>query len=342
MKGMKKALVKLSEWFGKNKRILPWRSDPSVYRVWVSEIMLQQTQVATVVPYFNRFLRRFPTLEKLASASQEDVMLHWAGLGYYSRARNLHCAARMVNQAGKYPRDREGWLALPGVGEYTAGAVLSIALNRPEAILDANVKRVIARLERFGAPSAGKKADKNEYWAFSEMLVKSADKAGVKPRVTNQALMELGALVCRAKEPQCGNCPLSGICLSYKNSDAEYVPQKKRMRYVFMKETVHAVMDGKGRVLLTDRGNRWRKGLWDFPLEKPPVPGIKRKPSWDMKIRYVVTNHKVERKCLAYVAQGSKKIIPAGYRWVSIGRPSVAMGAPGKKLIGRIGKPDKN
>lgn len=336
-KALNGALKGLAVWFGKNSRILPWRSDPSVYRVWVSEIMLQQTTVKAVIPFYEKFLERFPTLESLASASLDDVLLYWAGLGYYSRARNLHRAAQTVSKNG-YPADRAGWLELPGVGEYTAGAVLSIAMNKPEALLDANVKRVISRLKRFGAVSPEKKGFKNKYWDFSGDLVRTADALGIEPRVTNQALMELGALVCRVKEPGCDLCPLSGICLSCQKGDPEYNPPKSRVEKIHLRETVYSLMDDRGRVLLTNRGNRWRKGLWDFPGKLQPGQIAKnRKPSRSLKIRYTVTNHIIERRCLVFGKIPSKSgKAPSGYRWVDLKNPLVALGAPAKRLLSTL------
>ncbi len=140
------SLKSLERWFESQKRILPWRNLPSVYRVWISEVMLQQTQVVTVVPYFEKFVAKFPTVEDLAMAPEADVMQLWAGLGYYSRARNIHKTAKMINKQGQFPKTKEEWLDMPGVGPYTAGAILSIAENLPEPILDVNVERVLSRV----------------------------------------------------------------------------------------------------------------------------------------------------------------------------------------------------
>src|SRR5690606_19350851 len=155
-------------------------------RVWISEIMLQQTQVATVVPYFERFMERFPTVRDLAEAPEEELMRHWAGLGYYSRARNLQKAAQVIHRRGKFPDSREQWQELPGFGPYTAGAIASIAMNLPEPILDGNVERVFSRLCRVADPGAGNK----RLWELAEAGVKEADRAGHPPRDFNQALME--------------------------------------------------------------------------------------------------------------------------------------------------------
>jgi A/G-specific adenine glycosylase len=338
MKDLKKSLRGLTDWFHENQRVLPWREDPTVYRVWVSEIMLQQTQVKTVVPYYEKFLGRFPTLESLASSTEEEVMLYWAGLGYYSRARNLRRAAIEVKEAGKFPDDREGWLALPGVGEYTAGAVLSIALNRPEAILDANVKRVIARVFRPGG-KAKTERDKSVFWELSGKMVRTAYQQGIEPRVTNQALMEIGALLCSVKAPECGRCPLSGICLSLRKGEPEYYPSKSIKKIIRMKETVYALTDLEGRVLLTNQGNRWRKGLWDLPSTMPTVRNIRKKkePSAVLKDRYTVTNHVIERSCRVYFVnvQGCS-VTGNGCRWVNPKDPEVAVGSPAKRLLKMI------
>src|SRR5512145_3517829 len=191
----------LLRWYKKHSRALPWRDEPTPYRVWISEIMLQQTQVKTVIPYYNRFLERFPNVETLAKAREEDVLALWAGLGYYSRARNLHkSAALIVHRYGHFPADFDTILALPGIGRYTAGAICSIAFNQPKPILDGNVMRVLARL--YGVAGDPRAARPNaRLWKLAEDLVLRAAKTR-QPRACshlNQSLMELGALVCTPK-----------------------------------------------------------------------------------------------------------------------------------------------
>ncbi|MDP9349789.1 MAG: A/G-specific adenine glycosylase, partial [Gemmatimonadota bacterium] len=186
----------LLRWYDAHRRDLPWRAEgpPDPYRVWLSEVMLQQTRVETVKPYFRRWLERFPTLAALAEAPQDEVLKAWEGLGYYSRARNFHRAAREVVEryGGEVPGDAAAFRALPGVGRYTAGAVLSIAFGRPEPVVDGNVRRVFARLLDDPDPAEG------ALWALAEALV-----PGARPGDLNQALMELGATVCVPRNPRC-------------------------------------------------------------------------------------------------------------------------------------------
>ena len=221
-------LIALGRWFERQKRVLPWRDAPTPYRVWVSEIMLQQTQVVTVVPYFERFMASFPTVERLAAASEDAVMKHWAGLGYYSRARNLHRAAQGVvtDSGGAFPADREGWESIPGVGPYTAGAILSIAYEKPEAILDGNVERVVSRF-RTVTRAGGDSFYKQRLWRLSGLGVRQAASAGVSPSVFNQALMELGATVCTPKNPRCELCPVAEGCRARAMATHEAFPPKK-------------------------------------------------------------------------------------------------------------------
>jgi len=177
-------LNQMAGWFERQQRILPWRENPDTYRVWISEIMLQQTQVVTVIPYFEKFIARFPTVQALAQAPEEDVLLHWAGLGYYSRARNIHRAAKIIDQAGCFPSTREGWLEIPGVGHYTAGAILSISLNQPEAILDGNVERVLSRARRVSRMK-GDSFYKERLWRLSRIVVERAFDLKIPPRAAN-------------------------------------------------------------------------------------------------------------------------------------------------------------
>ncbi|MFO0749566.1 MAG: A/G-specific adenine glycosylase [Myxococcota bacterium] len=215
----------LRAWYLRQKRALPWRDAPTPYRVWVSEIMLQQTQVATVLPYFERFVTAFPSVERLAAADESEVMTLWSGLGYYRRARMLHAAAKVVaaEHGGQLPASVDGLAALPGIGRYTAGAIASIAFGIRAPVLDGNVARVLSRLVALpdhidGGP--GQKA----LWALAEALVPSDD-----PSTHNQAMMELGALVCTPKSPACGSCPWAGACAAHAaGSELDYPSKKPR------------------------------------------------------------------------------------------------------------------
>ena len=198
----------LLRWYRKNRRDLPWRRTADPYAVWVSEIMLQQTRVETVLPYYARFLERFPDASRLADATEDDVLASWSGLGYYRRARALHQGARVVMERhdGKLPRDPADLRRLPGVGRYTAGAIASVAFGLPEPILDGNVRRVLARIFAVDGVRLGPAAEERELWGLAASLVQ-----GSAPGDLNQALMELGALICTPRAPACPACPCPAV-----------------------------------------------------------------------------------------------------------------------------------
>ncbi len=227
---------RLLAWFGKRKRDLPWRRTSDPYRIWISEIMLQQTRVSAVIPYYERFMAKFPTVRSLALAKMETVLGYWAGLGYYSRARNLHRAAKEIvaRHAGHMPRDYKAALALPGIGRYTAAAVLSIAYGEPKAVLDGNVARVLARL---GAVRGELRAP--ALWRELE-LTAQALLAPNAPGDWNQAMMELGATVCTPKSPRCGECPVSKWCSARKLGIAHRIPAPRKKR-------IDSACDSRGR-----------------------------------------------------------------------------------------------
>ena len=252
----------LMAWYRNNCRQLPWRRDRSLYRVWVSEVMLQQTQVKTVIPYYLRFMETWPDLKGLAAADLETVLKAWEGLGYYARARNFHKAAGIVvrDMGGNIPGDYKGFKNLPGVGDYIASAVLSIAGSKPHAVVDGNVKRVLARLLCVDTPvnhSAAHKA----YKAIATRLLYEAD-----PGTYNQAVMELGALVCTPKRPDCGVCPLSGECCAFEKQVTALFPlrlEKKKVPTVYI---AAGIVRKKGKVLITRRKfDGLLGGLWEFP-----------------------------------------------------------------------------
>lgn len=248
----------LLAWFDASLRDLPWRRDTDPYRVWVSEVMLQQTRVETVVPRFERWLERFPTLSALAESDVDDVLAEWEGLGYYSRARNLHAAARVVRDAlgGEIPGTPEGLRALPGVGEYTAGAVASIAFERPEPAIDVNARRVLARLFDLPSPTASALRER------AAALI-PAD----RPGDFNQALIELGATVCRARAPRCAECPFAVRCLARARGTIAARPGRARRPAVPEFELgVAAISSPGGRALLVRRAEHGMLGgMWEFP-----------------------------------------------------------------------------
>jgi A/G-specific adenine glycosylase len=238
---------RLLDWFRANRRDLPWRRTRSPYRVWISEIMLQQTRTAAVLPYYRRFFRAFPSLKALARAREEEVLRAWAGLGYYSRARNLHRAARIIvrDHGGRFPDKLDEALALPGVGDYTARAVLSIAYGAPLAVLDGNVARVVARREAIEgdlrAPGRWKELQGiADHWLASDA-----------PGDWNQAMMELGATVCTPRQPRCGACPVRDGCRALRLGMADRLPERRvKPAAVRLRIAAAVLLDGRGRTLL--------------------------------------------------------------------------------------------
>lgn len=253
--------ARLLAWYDAHRRELPWRTpagaEPDPYRVWLSEVMLQQTRVETVKPYFRRWLERFPDLRALADAPLDEVLKQWEGLGYYSRARNFHRAVREVAErfGGEVPAEPGAFRALPGVGRYTAGAVMSIAFGRAEPLVDGNVRRVFARWTDDPEPSeAG-------LWELAEALV-----PGERPGDLNQAVMELGATVCVPRTPRCGECPVREHCAAYAAGTQNERPAPKRAKPVPHEDTATAVVESGGRFLLVRRPVDARLGgMWAFP-----------------------------------------------------------------------------
>ena len=256
----RKIQTNLLRWFEKNGRDLPWRKTRDPYAIWVSEIMLQQTQVATVIPYYQEFLRSFPTVRHLSKADLSEVLKVWEGLGYYSRARNLHQASQMVvhHFGGKIPDNLKDLLSLPGIGRSTAGAILSFAYNKEAPILDGNIKRVLSRL--FAIPGSKAKTEKI-LWGISESLI---PKGHSNP--FNQALMDLGSMLCIPKDPQCPRCPLRYLCKAKASGTPERYPSKVAKKKIPHITAISAVIQKDGRVLLNKRPpNGLLGGLWEFP-----------------------------------------------------------------------------
>ncbi len=244
---------------------MPWRETTDPYRIWLSEIMLQQTQVRTVVPYYLRFIEAFPDLESLAEAPEDALMKQWEGLGYYSRARNLHkCAGIVVREhGGRFPSDAVRLETLPGIGKSTAGAIAAIAFGRDAAILDGNVKRVVARLGAIQGDGS-RSGVKERMWELSRRIVMPG-----RGREIALAMMDLGALVCTPRRPDCPGCPLNGWCLALSGGAPESFPEKTPRRKRPHREAVAAVIqDGTGRFLVRKRpAGALLGGLWEFPGE---------------------------------------------------------------------------
>jgi len=251
-------------WFDQHgRKDLPWQQTPTPYHVWVSEIMLQQTQVKTVLGYYPRFMHRFPSIESLANATEDDVLSHWSGLGYYARGRNLRKAAIMVMQefGGTFPQKLDDVISLPGIGRSTAGAILSLANNQHQAILDGNVKRVLARYFALsGWP--GKKTVLDQLWSKAEQLTPQKRTANY-----NQAMMDLGALLCKRRQPDCPNCPLQNGCLAHQQGNPHDYPSSKPKKAKPERTTYMLLLQNQqGEVLLEKRASvgLWG-GLWSLP-----------------------------------------------------------------------------
>ncbi|RME27761.1 MAG: A/G-specific adenine glycosylase [Deltaproteobacteria bacterium] len=249
---------RLLGWYAEHRRVLPWRERPGPYRTWLSEVMLQQTRVETVIPRFERFLARFPTVEALAAADLDEVLEEWAGLGYYARARNLHAAARMVVAEGGMPTDVAGLRRLPGVGRYVAGAIASIAMSQDEVAIDGNADRVLRRLFAWDGGRAG-----------VEALARALLPAG-RAADFNQALMDLGSAVCLPRNPRCSDCPLVGDCRAAETGEPERYPKSGRRRTVPTCSAVGLVVRRRGLLLL---GRRPVSGLFGGLYELPGVIG---------------------------------------------------------------------
>ena len=255
------AAGRLLAWFDGHRRELPWRHSMDQYRVWISEIMLQQTQVDRVVAYFERFIERFPTVDDLAAASVDEVLASWSGLGYYRRARQLHAAARQIVADGAFPSEIAGWRKLPGVGPYTAAAVVSIAFGTKVPAIDGNVERVLSRFEAIGEDV--KRAKGRRYLqAAAERLLDER-----RPGDSNQAIMELGATVCRPQKPRCTLCPLSFECIAHQEDMVSLFPLTTGRRRTVSERRLGVVVESEGRTLLFRRpdGADVLAGLWEIP-----------------------------------------------------------------------------
>ncbi|HTZ96743.1 MAG TPA: A/G-specific adenine glycosylase [Terriglobales bacterium] len=242
----------LLDWFDQSKRDLPWRKDRDPYRVWISEVMLQQTRVAAVIDHYHRFLRRFPTIEKLAAARESSVLAAWSGLGYYRRARMLHAAAKQVvkGNEGRFPNSAAEFFQLPGIGRYTAAAIASIAFNEPVAVVDGNVERVLARI-------TGKRLSTKKCWEIADLLLSHE-----RPGDFNQAMMELGATICLPRDPKCLLCPISTLCSTrgeLKTPGDGSRQTKKAIRYAF------GCRNGKVFLVQRPRTSSLMPGMWELP-----------------------------------------------------------------------------
>lgn len=334
-RGFQQALV---DWFTESGRDLPWRRTTDPYAILVSEIMLQQTQVATVLErgFYDRWLERFPDVESLVAAPEAEVLKHWEGLGYYNRARNLQRAATSVveDHGGRFPETREAILALPGVGRYTAGAVMSFAYDRPAPLVDGNVARVFARL--FDLREAIETtASQKKLWRWAEALVPETS-----VREYNSALMELGQRACSKGAPDCLSCPVASFCAT---RDPDSLPRKKATREtVFVTEHALFALRREGRELLLEQetGSR-RRGLWRLPLvpeaRAAALPLLHRS-------KYAITHHKVDLLIHGPVEEARVPELtgarPGGerFRWCVVAKDlaEVAMPSPFRKAVTEV------
>ena len=255
---------RIVDWYALHgRKTLPWQMDKSLYKTWVSEVMLQQTQVATVIPYFNKFMRSYPSIDYLANAPIDEVLHHWTGLGYYARARNLHKAAQIIRDQfnSHFPENFDDVIALSGIGRSTAGAILSLTLGKNFAILDGNVKRVLTRHQTIEGWT-GEKRVENRLWELAERLTPAK-----QTNIFNQAMMDMGAMICTRSKPKCNECPVSDDCLALKNNSMSNYPTPKAKKKIPVKATVMLVLCENGKsIQLQQRPpvGIWG-GLWCFP-----------------------------------------------------------------------------
>lgn len=325
------------------RKHLPWQNTQDPYLIWLSEIMLQQTQVTTVIPYFERFIESFPTLTDLAQASDDQVMQHWSGLGYYSRARNLHKAARIIQteHAGQFPQDPEVIETLPGIGRSTAGAIASFAFSQATAILDGNVKRVLARCYAIeGWPGNGKVL--KALWQRAEANTPKQETAAY-----NQAMMDLGAVVCTRTKPDCPSCPLAQHCLAYHNGNVAQYPGKKPKKARPSKAVYWLINQTNNKVLLHKRppSGIWG-GLWTLPeVEQSDIsPGdiqqldafVHKFSHYDLHVQPLMINSKAD-KALVEKNPHPSIMEPAQADWFSQSQlDEIGLPTPVSKLLKKL------
>lgn len=345
-------VARLLHWFDRHQRPLPWRANRDPYRIWVSEVMLQQTQVATVIPFFERFLNTFPTLESLALADEQEVLKLWQGMGYYRRARHLHQAARRLIQdfPEAIPSDREIWASLPGVGRYIQGAVLSQAFDLRLPILEANTKRVLARVFAH-AGDLGAKPTQDWLWNKAEEILP-------KKRVGdfNQALMELGALICTPRNPKCEKCPIVKQCRAFEEGLQETLPiTSKKMLPTTVEEVAVVLRDG-AKYLLCQRPEkgRWSR-MWEFPHlalepDETNVEAVKRLLQDFLNLRarlgkeltvveHTVTRFKIRMQCFEAKWLGGVFASPfyLDGRWIELSEvENYPLSVPQRKIVAAL------
>jgi A/G-specific adenine glycosylase len=291
-KGLNDKLIRraLGRWYDRNKRLLPWRESSDPYAIWISEIMLQQTRVAAVIPYYERFLKRFPYAAALAQAPEEEVLTLWSGLGYYTRARNLQSAAHKIVELGSFPGTYAGIRELAGVGDYTAAAVASIAFGLPHAVIDGNVRRVIARITN----------GKEDIQRVADLLLDRKN-----PSRSNQALMELGAVICVPRDPHCVKCPIATHCEAQKLGTQKELPAKRVKPTTIHLKRKLLVIHQEQRILLTPSPRV--QGFWDLP---EPFEGARIVVKLG-EFRHSITHHNYRFA----VYEAVVRMAPTAFRW---------------------------
>jgi len=293
-------------WYLRHRRDLPWRRTRDPYRIWISEVMLQQTRAQAVIPYYEKFLERFPTVEALAGAAEQEVLAAWSGLGYYSRARNLRKTAQEIVSAGGFPRDYEAMRELPGIGPYTAAAIASIAFGGPHAVLDGNVMRVIARLEN-DSSDIGASQTRERFTRIAQGLLDPK-----QPGDFNQAMMELGATVCLPRAPQCLLCPVARECRALAEGTVEQLPVKLRKAAQERIEQTLVLIEQDGRLLAWQRPSDAGRmaGFWELP-DGGQLPGVLLGKTLG-HFRHTITRHLY----LFTVRAGAVPRAPRGFFWL--------------------------
>jgi A/G-specific adenine glycosylase len=323
----------LLNWFNENARDLPWRRTRDPYAIWVSEIMLQQTRVSAVTPFYERFLARFPSVEALAGAAEADLLAQWAGLGYYHRARNLQRAAKQIVGQGRFPGSFDEIRALPGIGDYTAAAVASIAFGLPHAVVDGNVLRVLSRLLNDSTDIATAEGKRTFSRAANELLNRE------RPGDHNQALMELGATVCLPKNPQCLVCPLSEHCGARAAGTVDRLPVKTKVQNAVREErTLYWIERGEDLLMWErPRESRLMAGFWELP-EAEQI-GIVEPLAEFGEFGHSITFHRYRFRVVSAAAPGKV----GGVQWVAksrlAGMPLSTIARKAIRLVGRVRHP---
>ncbi len=362
----------LLAWFARNARALPWRRTRDPYAIWVSEVMLQQTQVKTVLPYWQRWMQALPNLEALAGARPQTLHKLWEGLGYYARVRNLQRAALIIRERhdGRFPRDFDQVMALPGIGRYTAGAICSIAFNQPKPILDGNVMRVLARL--YGIPGNPRaRATNARLWQLAEALVLMAAEAGSRALTSrhasrfarrlsrpcsqfNQSLMELGAVICTPRRPRCPECPAARGCIAYAEGRVDQLPALGPRARATPRRFVAFVVGRGNRYLVRQRpAEGVNAHLWEFPnIELAPVDsGLERAARQALGVRparleplatinHSITRYRVTLEAYRVAVARAGRVTMAGGRWLSRSRlRQLAFASAHKQILRRLRAP---